>query len=41
MGGYHGLQAQRAQAIQSYLQLIVRQGYKSVEALEITAVTHA
>ena len=39
-GGDHGLQAQQARAIQSYLQLIVQRGFKGVKASEMTAVTH-
>jgi len=39
-GGDHGLQAQRARAIQSYLQLIVRKGFKGVNASEMAAMTH-
>jgi len=39
-GGDHGLQAQHAHSIQSYLQLIVHQDFKGVKASEMAAVIH-
>lgn len=36
-GGSRGLQSYRAQAIESYLQLVVRKGYKGIAALEAAA----
>ena len=35
--GHHGLQAYRAQAIQSYFRMVVNNGHKSIEASEIAA----
>jgi hypothetical protein len=38
--GAHGLQAYRAQAIQSYFRLVVRNGRKGIEASEMAAESH-
>lgn len=38
--GAHGLQAYRVQAIQSYFRMVVHNGHKGIEALEMAAETH-
>ena len=38
--GEHGVQAQRARAIQSYLHLVVRNGHSRINASQMAAETH-
>lgn len=38
--GEHGVQARRARAIQSYFHLVVRKGYRGVQASQMAAETH-